>query len=283
VRTWSNTHREGAPPLLRVALNGGEATAVRLKPACITTPMTFQAAREFWFSKTQLFATSSAGRGLALRSEEGTDLVDRSGVEAPADQPLFRDKGEYWHIAYAGTAADIRAVKGLFYLQYLLLHPEEKIHVSNLAALGDHYWSSSGATASAAATSAQLGLGYRLLGDSGRVLDQRATQEYKSRLIDLRVELDEASQWADLERADSIRREIQFITHQLTAAYGRTGRARKIGDPMERVRKAVTNRIRDAIERVSKRHRSLGRHLDDAIRTGIYCCYSPENPIDWKS
>jgi hypothetical protein len=52
---------------------------------------------------------------------------------------------------------------------------------------------------------------------------------------------------------------------------------------MERVRKAVTNRIRDAIERILKQHASLGRHLGNAVRTGFYCCYSPENPVEWKS
>jgi len=186
-------------------------------------------------------------------------------------------------VAYEGTAVGIRGVKGLFYLQYLLQHPEEKIHVSNLAALGDHYWSPAQVGAPIVTIGPQAGVDQMVLGDSGHVLDRRATQEYKARLIDLRAELDEATQWADLERADAIRREIQFLTDQLTAAYGRNGRARKIGDPMERVRKAVTNRIRDAIERILKQHASLGRHLGNAVRTGFYCCYSPENPVEWKS
>ncbi len=62
----------------------------------------------------------------------------------------------------------------------------------------------------------------------------------------------EALHWADFERADSIRREIDFLATQLAQAFGRDGRARNTGDPIERVRKAVTNRIHHAIERVAK-------------------------------
>jgi hypothetical protein len=41
-------------------------------------------------------------------------------------------------------------VKGLFYLRQLLQHPGEQIHVSGLAALGDHYASLAKATGSSA-------------------------------------------------------------------------------------------------------------------------------------
>ena len=50
---------------------------------------------------------------------------------------------------------------------------------------------------------------------------------------------------------------------------------------MERMRKAVTNRIHEAIERIAERHSSLGRHLRNAIRTGFSCSYSPDSPVTW--
>jgi hypothetical protein len=70
-------------------------------------------------------------------------------------------------------------------------------------------------------------------------------------------------------------REIDFLAAQLTQAFGRTGRARKMSDPMDRVRKAVTNRIHDAVDRIAKQDPHLGRHLHNAIRTGFSCWYSP--------
>ena len=66
---------------------------------------------------------------------------------------------------------------------------------------------------------------------------------------------------------------------QLEQAFDRRGRARKMSDPIERVRKAVTNRIREAIQRIDKQHPDLGHHLQSAIHTGYYCGYSPERPV----
>jgi hypothetical protein len=54
------------------------------------------------------------------------------------------------------------------------------------------------------------------------------------------------------------------------------------GDPTERARKAVTERIRTALERIGSAHPALGRHLENSIRTGIFCSYRPEAPVDWK-
>jgi hypothetical protein len=46
----------------------------------------------------------------------------------------------------------------------------------------------------------------------------------------------------------------------------------------ERIRKAVTNRIRDAIARIDKTNPSLGMHLAKAIRTGSACSSLPGGP-----
>jgi hypothetical protein len=52
---------------------------------------------------------------------------------------------------------------------------------------------------------------------------------------------------------------------------------------MERVRKAVTNRIRVAVQRIGKQHPDLGHHLQNAIHTGYSCWYSPERLVTWSS
>ncbi|MGH7805336.1 MAG: hypothetical protein ACREQJ_13390 [Candidatus Binatia bacterium] len=52
-------------------------------------------------------------------------------------------------------------------------------------------------------------------------------------------------------------------------------------DSSERLRKAVTNRIRDAIERIGAEHEDLGEHLRRAIHTGTHCSYAPGRTVDW--
>ena len=51
---------------------------------------------------------------------------------------------------------------------------------------------------------------------------------------------------------------------------------------IERVRVAVTMRIRNALGRIGEEHQALGAHLSHAIRTGAFCTYEPEIPKVWK-
>jgi hypothetical protein len=43
----------------------------------------------------------------------------------------------------------------------------------------------------------------------------------------------------------------------------------------------VTWRIRNGIKKIGKAHPRLGRHLENAVRTGTFCVYQPETPIEW--
>jgi hypothetical protein len=50
---------------------------------------------------------------------------------------------------------------------------------------------------------------------------------------------------------------------------------------VERARKAVTNRIRQTLERVATLDQTLGLHLHNAVHTGTHCTYTPERPTRW--
>ena len=68
----------------------------------------------------------------------------------------------------------------------------------------------------------------------------------------------------------------------LSAAYGLGGHPRTGGDPAERWSKAVTNEIRRTLERIRVGQPVLGRHLDNPLRTGVFCSFAPERPITWQ-
>jgi len=63
------------------------------------------------------------------------------------------------------------------------------------------------------------------------------------------------------------------------------GAARRVdgstGDAAERARKAVTNRIRQSVARIRAAHAVLGVHLENSVRTGMYCAYRPERRLRW--
>ena len=208
-----------------------------------------------------------AGRD-AEASFSRIDLPRPTADEAAAY--VWRKGGDFWTIAYQGREIRLRDSNGLFYIGELLRHPARELHVADLNALAAGQYGQ-----------AELGSSVLLERDVGEVLDSQATAAYRQRLRDLDDELESAMADSNLGCADRIRQEIEIITHELTAAYGLCGRARRAGDPAERLRKAVTNQIRRALARVRDVHPGLERHLQNAIRTGILCSYKPDSPIGW--
>ncbi len=183
---------------------------------------------------------------------------------------VFQREGEYWTLAYRGRTARLRDTKGLSYIARLLAEPGRELHVRDLATLlgpGDP---------------GSVSESLRAEGGLGAILDARATAQYKARLADARQELEEATAAGDLGQAARARHEIEAITEQLEGAYGLGGRPRTAGDPAERMRKAVTNRIRHALNLICAAHPDLGRHLTNALRTGFVCAYRPEHPVVWR-
>jgi predicted ATPase len=215
---------------------------------------------------------------LALAARPAGSVGEPAGVAPPAqlatssdDARVFHRDGEYWTLAYAGQVIRLRDTKGLQYIARLLAAPGTEVHVADLVARGDGADDGGGEIP-----------GPLVQGNLGTVLDGRARAEYKGRLGELREDLEEATRMGDLGRAAHARHEIEQITQELTAAYGLGGRPRTAGEPAERWRKAVTNQIRRTLERIRAGHPGLGRHLDNALRTGVFCSYVPERPISWR-
>ncbi len=127
------------------------------------------------------------------------------------------------------------------------------------------------------------GEGLGVQGHAGELLDERARAEYRERIRDLSEEAERAAAAGDDEGAERAREELDQLTAALAAAFGLGGRARKSGDPAERARSAVTWRIRSALTKIEQAHPPLGRHLRNSIRTGLFCAYVPERPLEWDT
>jgi hypothetical protein len=113
------------------------------------------------------------------------------------------------------------------------------------------------------------------------VLDRRAIAEFRRRLADIDEELAEAEMHHDVGRIGKLAAERQFLLDELAGAAGLGGRSRRMGDDVDRARKAVRARVRDAIAHVESAHPELGRHLARAVQTGTFCSYDPEVPVRW--
>ena len=205
--------------------------------------------------------------GLDALAAEAQALAGSLGPAKPADFPSaegeLRREGDVWALTWDGATARVRHSKGIADLAVLVARPGAEVHVRELEP--------------------EVGrLAPRTVSDEA-VLDRRAVAEYRSRLVELEQDLAESEDAADLERAGRLRVERDFLVAELGAAFGLGGRARPpAGDVDDRLRKAVSARIKDALRRIAQVHPAAAHHLRHSVHTGFWCVYRPERPTLWQ-
>jgi hypothetical protein len=214
---------------------------------------------------------------LARRAREADGAGDRTQAMALARQAarealgllardrgfgadcFFRREGEYWAIGRPDSLVRLRDSVGLHHLAQLLRDPGREFAAVDLVARR---------------------FGARpAVGDAGEMLDARAKAEYRRRIEDLRDQIEEAERFGDLERMRDARTQVQVVARELARAVGLGGRSRVVGSFAERARVNVTRTIRDAMRRIGGQDVWVGHHLVTTIRTGMFCCYTPEPDI----
>lgn len=183
--------------------------------------------------------------------------LDNLPAAANASAAELRREGEVWALRFAGRNALVKDTKGVMDLARLLAHPGEAVHVLELA------------------TGARPARGT----GAEPTLDRKAVQSYRRRLAELEDAVNEETR--AVRRAE-LEKERAALLRRLVADTGLGGRARKLNDPVERARKAVAARIRDAIRRIAKVHPELGMHLNGSVATGLCCVYRPRDAANWR-
>jgi TolB-like protein/tetratricopeptide (TPR) repeat protein len=201
--------------------------------------------------------------GLADVDVERARRARATSMVRPAD--IVRDggstfvcEGAVWRMDYDGAGAQLVGLKGFHDIARLLARPGASIHCLEL----------SGAPPAPDAPH--------------DVLDAEARRAYRERIEALQEDLDRAEANNDEARSTSARAELDAVVDELARATGLAGRPRELGSRSERARSAVTWRIRSAIRKISAAHPRLGKHLANSIRTGTFCVYEPEGPVDWR-
>lgn len=242
------------------ALAGGEATGTLVAADTVADCATAFAAAGAPDRAAELAAEAIA-RYDALGLDRRAERLRPRLAPAPAvtvTAALVRD-GDGWAFTYEGTTVRVRHAKGIADLAVLLANRERDVHVRTLE-----------------------GVEGLPAGTAQPALDDEAVTAYRDRLRDLEGELDEADRHADVERAAKLAAERDALIDELARNLGLGGRRRSAGsDPDERLRKAVSARVKASIDRLEEVHPALGRHLRHSVRTGYYCAYAPERPVTW--
>lgn len=182
------------------------------------------------------------------------DKVVPTSDAAPGALVELNLAGEIWTLRGFGAVVLLKDSRGIRMLAQLLARPGEDLHVLDLSL------DPGGAVDG---------------GDAGPGLDRMAVDAYRTRLRELHGEIAEAESWNDAGRLARARRDVELLEAEVTRAVGLGGRERRIGRAAERARVNVRRRIAAAIKRVQAVSPVLGRHLANAVHTGIYCSYRP--------
>lgn len=196
-------------------------------------------------------------------------LVSR---EPPAAQNRIAREGRIWRVSYGGREALVADSKGMRDLALLVASQGQEVHVLELSAATEGHIAYGGP---------RPGEDLHPEGPAGEVLDATARDAYRRRIAELETDLADAEDTGDGERAASARAERDALVDTLAAALGLGGRSRHHRDDAERARQAVTARIRYAIRKLAAIHPALAGHLERSVRTGRFCAYAPEAPVDW--
>jgi hypothetical protein len=212
-----------------------------------------------------------------LPSDDGAPATAAASTSAdrPAAAALVRE-GDVWRLDYEGRVLRVRDAKGMRHLALLLAHPGVEFHAVDVAGAGEGGATLAGLEADGLAVRAGTG-------DAGPVLDAQAKAQYRTRLEDLRSEIEEAEAFNDPERAARAREEVDFIAQELSSAVGLGGRDRKVASASERARVNVTRALRREIRRIADEDARLGHELTATVRTGTFCAYEPDprRPVTW--
>jgi adenylate cyclase len=195
----------------------------------------------------------------------------------PAQTAILARSGDVWTVGYGGATFSLKDIKGLGYIQRLLQHPGEEFHALDLL-------SGPGAVGNTESTNPDNASLHVEAGDAGEMLDAKAKQDYRRRLLELREEVEDRRERGDHEGAAKVKSEIDFLVREIARAVGLHGRDRRAGSAAERARLSVTRAIKAAVQRISEHHASLGEVLGRSVRTGLFCRYvaDPRVPINWR-
>jgi hypothetical protein len=201
--------------------------------------------------------------GLHDRSRALHDAARQRLQSVPVpDGEIVRD-GPAWRLAYGDHVVQIADSVGVHRLRRLLERPWTDMTATELA----------GAMPGPARQPGRHDLN-----------DVASLRDYRRRIDDLRVDIDQADADHDLDHASARRVELDALLEHLGPSLGLGGRSRAFGDDVERARVAVRKSLGRVFDAVRTQDAEFADRLSDSVKTGIVCRFEPvaHFPAVWQ-
>ncbi|MDR4506200.1 MAG: hypothetical protein MRK01_15620 [Candidatus Scalindua sp.] len=179
---------------------------------------------------------------------------------------VFRRKsgGDYWDIVYDNKPIQLKHMKGLEYIYFLLKTPGQEFHVLKLTDLIKNRVS------------------LTEIERRDAMVDTEYITSIRKRYDDLNAELeDDEIPKSDVSIAKIVNK-MEQIKKALSAGTDNNGRPRDFPGDAEKARKAVSKAVNTSLNKIRNDHPSLWKHFTSNLTIGTYCSYKPEKPILWK-
>ena len=114
---------------------------------------------------------------------------------------------------------------------------------------------------------------------NSRELAKADMQGLKEAIERLETARDKMTRPSDKDEAD---KQISVLQEEIGHRTGKGGKLRPIeGDAYEKARVRVTQKIDTVKKKLINDHKELYTHLDNCLKIGADCSYTPENHTNW--
>lgn len=212
---------------------------------------------------TGQFRDGTLPAGCLVRLMSDTQVSEDPEPLPTESDHVFRRKGQAYVLRFQGGEENVLLPsKGAAYLHALLSSPDRSVSAGTLAS-----------------TVARRRVEYAL-GETGKRADQEAVASYRARLAEIVEDLEEAKVANDPVRQEGLEGEREALLAELKSVIGIGGKLRDAGGDREKVRKAVTNAIKRAIDEIHQFDIRLGEHLTVNIDRGHELIYKSAG-VEW--
>lgn len=186
---------------------------------------------------------------------------------------LFRKVGDVWEVKHDDKFSILRDSKGLRYIHHLISQAPEPIRADVLVAINEKSEIAKGLSISREE--------YNSIAEDEKDIRNQVSehepladyQVYQDGLSSLEEKL--KSLPIDSDDYEETEQRIRKLNNLISKSFNYHGEQRPIADSGEKARQAVTQAINRAIRKINETIPVLGNHLDQHLRTGLECEYSP--------